>query len=455
MRISRRELAAVAGAVLPSVRALNYEIERRRTDWTRYARPDQLIPDDILTGEKIFWLILAGRGYGKTRTGAETVRYWHKQGERYINLIGATADDARDIMIEGESGILACCAKYDRPVYKRSERKLEWPNGAVSLIFTADEPERLRGKQHGKLWADELAAWRYAEAWDQAQMGLRLGTLSQAVVTTTPKPTKLVKDLAADESTHITRGTTYDNAKNLSKAFLSKVVKKYQGTRLGRQELEAVILDDNPNALWKRAWLDASRTTHELLKKRGIDFVRIVVGVDPAVTSNVRSDLTGIVVAALGTDGEYYVLEDASCLQSPANWAKTVIRVYNRHAADRVVGEVNNGGDLVEHTLRTVKGDPETDLDADELDGSEIPYTKVHASRGKAKRAEPVAALWEQGRAHMVGSHGSLEDECCDFDPTIEAEKQPSPDRMDAMVWAITELMDDAGPQAGIFMKTR
>jgi phage terminase large subunit-like protein len=213
-------------------------------DWSWHGRPNRFSP----AGNWTYWLILAGRGFGKTRTGAEKVREWVKKYP-LVNLIGATADDARDIMIEGESGILAVCPKDERPTYLPSKRRLEWPNEARSLIFTADEPERLRGKQHMKLWGDEFAAWRYPEAWDQANFGLRLGDNPQAVITTTPKPTKQVKDLARDPLTVITTGTTYDNKTNLAPTFLQRIVKKYEGTRLGRQELNAEILEDNPGAL--------------------------------------------------------------------------------------------------------------------------------------------------------------------------------------------------------------
>lgn len=390
-------------------------------DWSWWARPAQRIP----AGDWIVWLILAGRGFGKTRTGAETTRLWVKTCP-YVNLIGATADDARDIMIEGESGILAICPNGERPIYKKSERKLLWPNGAVSLIFTADEPERLRGKQHGKLWCDELAAWRYPEAWDQASFGLRLGNKPQAIVTTTPRPTAIVKALVADATTHVTRGSTYDNKGNLAGAFLQKIVTKYEGTRLGRQELNAEILDDNPGALWTRSNIDEFRVF------AAPDMCRLVVGVDPAVTSKEDSDLTGIV--ACGRDRRnpphFYVLEDVSDIFTPDQWAQAVLKLYYKRKADRVIAEVNQGGDMVEAIMR--HKDPN------------VSYASVHATRGKAVRAEPIAALYEQGRVHHVGSLPKLEDEQCDWDP-LTAEK--SPDRMDALVWALTELSTDSGGQ--------
>lgn len=383
-------------------------------DWELYAREEQLLPP----GKWQFWLILAGRGWGKTRTGAETVKSW-AQRYKYVNLIGATADDARDIMIQGESGILACCNKWEKPRYKKSERCLEWPNGAKSLIFTADEPERLRGKQHMKLWCDELAAWRYTESWDQAMFGLRLGDNPQAVITTTPRPTKLIKELAKDNRCVVTTGSTYDNKANLASTFLQAIVNKYENTRLGRQELNAEILDDNPNALFNQSRIDELRVnTHPELRRIGI-------GIDPSVSANEHSDETGIIVAAIGVDGHGYVLHDASLVATPAGWAKVVTKCGREYDVDIVIAETNNGGDLVEANLRTEKD-------------FNFRFKKVHASRGKAIRAEPVAGLYEQGRIHHVGYFPALEDQMCDFNPQIEQDK--SPDRMDALVWAFWEL---------------
>ena len=385
-------------------------------DWPRFARPEQLAP----AGDWRTWLILAGRGWGKTRTGAEWVRAMVKSC-RYVNLVGATADDARDIMIEGESGILAICPRHERPDYLPSKRRLEWPNGATSLIFTADEPDRLRGKQSAKLWCDELATWRYPEAWDQAMLGLRLGKNPQVTVTTTPRPSALIKTLASNPTTHVTKGTSYDNRANLAPAFFSQIITKYEGTRLGRQELNAEILDDVPGALWKRGRIDELRV-HAAPTLR-----RIVVGVDPAVTSAEGADETGIIVAGRGEDGQFYVLDDLSLTATPDSWARAAVRGYYTHKADRLVAETNNGGDLVESVIRTV--DPN------------VSYRKVTATRGKAIRAEPIAALYEQGRVHHVGSLAQLEDQMCNFDPLTS---RKSPDRMDALVWALTELSGNA-----------
>ena len=368
------------------------------------------------------WVILAGRGWGKTRTGGECVRAWAATGRYgYVNLIGATADDARDIMVQGESGLLAICPRDERPDYRKSERALLWPNGVRSLIFTADEPDRLRGKQSHKLWCDEVAAWRYAqESWDQAMFGLRLGDRPQAVVTTTPRPTKIVHDLTADPRNHVTRGTTYDNRQNLAPDFYRKIITRYEGTRLGRQELLAEVLGDVPGALWKRDQIEATRV-------RGHpDLARVVVAVDPEASSQEGAAETGIVVAGLGLDGQGYVLADETLQGTPAEWGKAAVSAYRTHRADRIVGEVNNGGEMVGYVLATVD--------------ATVSYKAVWASRGKQTRAEPVAALYEQGRVHHVGAFPELEDQLCTWVPT----DAKSPDRLDALVWALTELFLEA-----------
>jgi len=381
--------------------------------WPFWARPEQLPP----TAPWRTWLVMAGRGYGKTRTGAEWTRA-SASAFRYVNIIGATADDARDIMVEGESGLLAICPDHERPTYLPSKRRLDWPNGATTLIFTADEPERLRGKQHERLWADEVAAWRYAEAWTQAMLGLRLGRDPRVVATTTPRPTPLIRDLLADPSTAVTRGSTYDNAANLAPAFLQTIIRRYEGTRLGRQELLAELLTDVDGALWTHTMLDARRVT------AAPELARVVVAIDPAVTSGEDADETGIIVAGKGVDGDGYILADLTCRLSPDGWARRAVNAYEAHTADRIVAEVNNGGDLVETVLRTV--------------APRVSYKKVHASRGKRTRAEPIAALYEQGRVHHVGALSQLEDQMTAFVPD---HYDGSPDRVDALVWALTDLM--------------
>lgn len=397
------------------------EVVSLKYDWGFNGRPvQQEPPSKLINGVLtpwVYWLILAGRGWGKTRVGAEWCR---DQVNRWplVNLIGATVTDARDIMIEGESGILAVCPKQERPTFVASKRQLQWPNGAKSLIFTADEPERLRGKQHMKFWADEIAAWRYPEAWDQAMLGLRLGKHPQACITTTPRPIQTIRDLVADDATVITRGTTYDNRSNLAAAFFNKIIRKYEGTRLGRQELNAELLDDNPGALWHLNQIDKLRVAETPLLSR------VVTAIDPSVKEDGSEDECGIVVAGLGYDQEFYVLDDLSLAASPATWAKEAVdNGYRRHCCDRIVAEINNGGALVESVIRTV--DPN------------VPYEGVHASRGKRTRAEPVSALYEQGRVHHVGTFPKLEDEMCQWDPELSPE---SPNRIDALVWAITQL---------------
>lgn len=383
--------------------------------WPFWARKDQHVPEGLWT----YWLILAGRGWGKTRTGAETVRLWIKTID-IVNLIGATVDDARDIMIEGESGILAICPKDERPEYKKSERKLVWPNGATSLIFTADEPERLRGKQHKALWADEMAAWRYQEAWDQAKFGLRLGSRPRAVITTTPRPVKNVTDLLADAATHVTRGTTYDNRSNLAETFFAEIVKRYEGTRLGRQELNAEVLMDVPGALWNREMI-----TH-LPRSAAPEMQRIVVAIDPPATSQERSNECGIVAAGLGGDDRGYVLADRSGVMSPNEWAAAAIAAYREFEADAIVAEVNQGGEMVAAVIRAQ--DPN------------VPVIEVRAARGKYIRAEPISALYAQGRVDHLGLFEALEDQMCTFTPDFDRSKDGSPDRLDALVWALTDL---------------
>lgn len=383
-------------------------IEFSKYNWSETAREKQLLPNS----DFFVWLVMAGRGFGKTRTGAETVRIWQRDNA-IVNLIGATADDARDIMIEGESGILAICPKDERPEYVSSKRRLEWPNGSISLIFTADEPERLRGKQAMKLWMDEVGSWRRPEAYDQAMMGLRLGSNPQAIITTTPRPTKLILDILKDKRNIITTGSTYENRDNLSKGFFDYVISKYEGTRLGRQELNAELLTDNPGALWKRSDIDGAR----VLQSPELD--RVVVGVDPSATAG--GDEAGIITAGR-TGDDYYTIADDSVQGSPQVWAKAAVTAYHKYKANVIVAEDNNGGEMVEAVIKQV--DPS------------VIVRRVHASRGKATRAEPIAAISEQGRDHHVGSFPALEDELC-----LWQVGDASPNRLDAKVWAITELM--------------
>lgn len=399
------------------------EEERAAFDWYgSLARENQKAP----AGDWRVWLLMAGRGFGKTRTGAEWVRRQvNTRQARRIALVGPTAADVRDVMVEGPAGILAISPEFDpagRPKYEPSKRRLSWPNGAVASLYSADEPDRLRGPQHDAAWCDELAAWRRPDAWDMLMLGLRLGHDPRCVVTTTPRPVAHIRALLAAKTTSVTRGSTYDNLDNLAPAFRDQIITQYEGTRLGRQELHAEILDDVPGALWQRALLDNSRVT------AFPDLVRIVVGVDPAASDNEGAAETGIIVAGIGTDGHGYVLDDLSLRASPAGWAAQVVAGYHKLKADRIVAERNNGGDMVAHTIRT----------ADRT----VAVKQVWAARGKLVRAEPIAALYEQARVHHVGLLADLEDQLCGWVPG-----EKSPDRLDALVWALTDLMlDDTGP---------
>ncbi len=382
--------------------------------WTLKARPNQLPP----LGDWRTWLVLAGRGFGKTRVGAEWVRSQVESGRcSRLALVGPTSADARDVMVEGESGIKAVCPPWNRPRYEPSKRRLTWPNGAIATMYSADEPERLRGPQHDGAWADEIGSWRYPSAWDMLMFGLRLGSNPRAVATTTPKPIGLVKELMKAPTTHLTRGTTYDNSENLARGFLEGIISKYEGTRLGRQELNAELLEDTPGALWTMITLEACRVTQVPQMER------IVVGVDPSISNNDGSNETGIVAVGKGENGQFYTLEDASMNGSPSEWATAAIATYHKVKADRIVVEVNQGGDMVEHTIRSVAG------------GENIPITKVHATRGKYLRAEPIAAIYEQGRFHHLGFFPDLESQMSSWVPG-----DTSPDRLDALVWAATDL---------------
>lgn len=369
--------------------------------------------------------MLAGRGFGKTRTINEWLLERIERGlARRITIIAATAADARDVMIEGESGLLNIAPPWLRPIPYLSKRRLEWPKyRARATIISADKPDRLRGPQCDTAIADELAAWRYPEAWDQLLFGLRLGEDPRVAMATTPRPTPLIKALVKDPLCRVTGGSTHANRANLAKPFLDAILKKYEGTRLGRQEINAEILDDAQGALWRREpMLDAHRSPH----RRPIpDFRRVVVAIDPSVSAESQTAETGIVAAALGVDGHAYVLSDESILQpTPEQWGNAAIACFRKLKADRIIGEVNNGGDLVEANIRAID--------------KQIPFRKVHASRGKAVRAEPIASLYEQGRVHHVGTFGALEDQMCQWEPGVSTW---SPNRLDALVWALTELM--------------
>lgn len=393
--------------------------------WPVFARPDQLPP----AGDWSVWLMIGGRGAGKTRAGAEWVRgaalglapMAHKPMKR-IALVGQTFADVRDVMIEGDSGLLAIHPKLERPTWLSSKRKLEWPNGATALVFSAEDPEALRGPQFAAAWADELGKWAYAqETWDMLQFGLRLGDRPRQVVTTTPRPLPVLRELMAAKSTVITRAATRLNAANLAPNFLDGIVGRYAGTRLGRQELEGELIEDRADALWSRAMLDQTRLSAPP------PLTRIVVAVDPPVTSGKSSDACGIVVAGLDAGGQGIVLKDGTVSRAkPTEWAHRAVALYHRYEADKVVAEVNQGGEMVTQILAQVD--------------RTVAVSSVRATRGKWLRAEPIAALYEQGRVRHVGSLPELEDEMCDFG-TKGLSNGQSPDRMDALVWALTELM--------------
>ncbi|WP_287959418.1 terminase family protein [Filomicrobium sp.] len=406
-------------------------------DWQVWARDDQLPP---VVGEDgvpwRVWLILGGRGAGKTRAGAEWVRakalglgpVGSKPAQR-IALVGETIGEVRNVMVEGVSGILSVHGAGERPSFEMSKLQLTWSNGAVAQMFSAENPEGLRGPQFDAAWCDEIAKWRTAdETWDMLQFGLRLGERPQVVATTTPRRVPILERLMEDESTVVSRSTTADNAGNLAPSFVAEMMRRYGGSVLGRQELFGEIIADDGGGLWRRDWIEEQRVASPPPLKR------IVVAVDPPVTATVQSDACGIVVAGEGLDRRYYVLADRSIQgRAPAVWARAAIAAKKDFDADRVVAEVNQGGDLVASVLRHV--DPQ------------CPVRKVRATRGKWLRAEPVAALYAEGRVAHVGALTALEDEMCLFGTNAWGRGR-SPDRLDALVWALSDLMEPetAGP---------
>nr|WP_244489119.1 terminase family protein [Devosia sp. Root685] len=395
------------------------EAEKQYFEWHRWALPKQLPPE----GDWTTWLLLGGRGSGKTRAGAEWVRELARDKVTPIALVGETMTEALSIMVRGESGIIAVHPDDDRPILRGGNR-LVWPNGVEAWIMTASDPERFRGPQFAAAWCDEAGKWPRAEdAFDQLQFGLRLGDRPRQLVTTTPRPTKLIKRLLADPHTVTVRMTTAENKAQLAPQFLGAVVARYQGTVLGRQELDGELIEDRPDALWQRGMF------HEGGPVTG----RIVVAVDPPVTGTARSDACGIVVAGRSGDG-VLVLEDATLKGvAPLVWARRAVAAFEAHAADAIVVEVNQGGDLVKNLLSQVD--------------ASVPVVEVRATRGKWLRAEPVAALYGRGLVAHVPGLTALEDELCAFGPDGKADGH-SPDRVDALVWALTELLlKGAGPR--------
>jgi phage terminase large subunit-like protein len=448
------------------------------------ARPEQVMPkgDNWDT-----WFIRSGRGWGKTRTGAQTTNLIAEEATRLIEsgqlakeeamiyIVGATAADVRDVMVRGPAGILRCSPPWFEPRYEPSLRRISWPGGVHGVLFSAEEPDRLRGPQGIAAWCDELPAWKYPDdAWDNLQFGLRLGPNPRAIVTATPRPTQIVKDILKAAGTIGTKGHTSDNARNLSEKAVKKLYARYGGTRIGRQELGGEVLDDNPNALWRITDIDrlrlrpvpgqslppdsgwsatedagdfkkllgavAARAALQLaiVEANGIELERIMIGVDPAVSNNPNSDETGIVVFGVGMcrcrgeeQAHGFVLEDVSGIYSPGQWGELLVLLFKVWRANKIIAEINNGGALVEANLRATDG------------GAGLPYDGVHAKRGKLVRAEPIAALTEQGKVHHVGSLPKLEDELTGWDPMDASAK--SPNRLDAVVYAASELMLEPG----------
>jgi phage terminase large subunit-like protein len=404
-------------------------LERWHYDWPHFAHAHQMPPQLAQGGAGwTIWLLMGGRGAGKTRAGAEWVRALAQGFAPFadtrhgrIALVGESAHDVREVMIEGESGLLRVHPPRERPQWHPSRRRLEWPNGAVAQAFSADDPESLRGPQFDAAWLDELAKWRYAEAaFDMLQFGLRLGSRPRQAITTTPRPTALVKRLVADPLCALSRAGTRANAYQLAPSFLKTVVGRYAGTRLGRQELMGEIVEDRPDALWSRAMIEASRAD------QAPALSRIVVAVDPPASVGRHADACGLIAAGRAEDGVVYVLADeTSAGLSPAGWAAKAVALWRRLSADALVVEVNQGGEMARAVIR--EADPA------------VPVTAVRATRGKWLRAEPVALLYEQARVKHAGSFPALEDEMCDFGLDGLSSGR-SPDRLDALVWAVSAL---------------
>lgn len=393
------------------------EAEYLYSYWQLWARADQLPPE---FSEWTIWLILGGRGAGKTRAGSEWVRAQAAKGAVRIALIGETYMSVRSVMVEGASGILSVSPNTQRPVFNSSLRQLRWKSGAVAELFSANDPDALRGPQFHFAWSDELCKWQYAQkTWDMLQFTLRLGKKPCQVITTTPRPMKLLKAIMRSPDTTITKSSTYANRSNLSKNFFDKIIKNYEGTQLGRQELEAEIIEDSTDALWSRELVEDLR-----VRVAPENLVRIVVAIDPPATGNKNSAACGIVAAGIDENKHIYVLGDYSAQGlSPIQWAQKALGAFRAHNGDRMIAEVNQGGDMVEQVIRQL--------------APQISFRAVRAIHGKKHRAEPIAALYEQGRVHHCGNFKHLEDEMCGW---TGQGNEASPDRLDALVWALTDL---------------
>ncbi len=393
-------------------------------EWLFQARDAQLPP----SGNWRSWLILGGRGSGKTRAGAEWVSGmalglapFTKRASGHIALVGETLGDIREVMIDGPSGILSV-SRLERPRYEATRRRLVWQNGAVASLFSSEDPDSLRGPQFDAAWCDELAKWKHAqETWDMLQFGLRLGDNPRQIITTTPRAVPLLRHLLDDKNIPVTRMKTSENAAHLASAFMASIEERYGNTRLGRQELDGEMIEERADALWSRDMIE------KLIFADTPELTRIVVALDPPATSNKNSDACGIVVAGLDENGVGHVLLDASLSQvKPHQWARRAVALYHQFEADAIIAEVNQGGEMVNAVIGA----------ADKT----VPVRSVRAKRGKYLRAEPIAALYEQGRVRHAARFPALEDEMCDFAPDGLSSGR-SPDRLDAMVWALSELM--------------
>lgn len=443
--------------LLESGRLSDNEAHLLLMDWEGlWARPSQILPpeDALPNVHWSVWLILAGRGWGKTKTGAQCVIHWAKSVSR-IAIVAQDAADARDVMVEGESGILESSPKDFRPLYEPSKRRLTWPNGAKGFLYSAEDPDSLRGPQHGAAWSDELCKWKYGQdTWDNLQFGLRLGDHPQQAVTTTPRPIKLLKEILLRDDCVVTKGSTYENLKNLSQNFRAAVVSRYEGTRLGRQELSAELLDDIPGAMWQRSLLDECRAKQPegsdaiFYNGQAVELTEVVVAVDPPAKSGEDADECGIVVAGKDRHGRGYVLSDRSMRGTPNEWGAATVAAFDAFGANRVVIEVNQGGEMATHVLQSCA---KSLRDEGKRDTDYLPTTMVHASRGKATRAEPVSALYEQKKVSHVGFFPLLEDQMCEFTADFDRQKAGySPDRVDALVWAFTYLIVSSQPNQGL-----
>ena len=396
-----------------------------RYEWDFWARPNQLAPD----GDWGVWLLMTGRGFGKTRAGAQWVIEQAKTPNTKLAMICRIPADGRDVMVGGDSGVLSCSPPGFSPQYTPSQRLVSWPNGSQAKIYSSEKPADLRGPNFHAAWVDELAKYDKAqETWDTLVMGVRLPPNPRIVVTTTPRPIPLLKRLMDDPSTHVTHGTIYDNRTNLSDKFFGRLIKRYEGTYLGQQELQGLMITDRPGALWTRPLLEQQRVS-----KPPEDLLRVVVAIDPPATASDDSSEAGIVVVGRGTDGLAYVLADGSLHGAPDDWGRQAVRLYDQFHADQIVGEVNNGGDMVGFTVKECAKSMHRD---GERESSVVPFLPVRASRGKLTRAEPISALYTQGRVKHVGLFAELEDQLASW-----VVGETSPDRLDALVWGLTALV--------------